>query len=109
MKWIILEDLIDKESVGAGPISEETIAFRAAYKKTALNERAALIASAFTSWSHDFRLKDADDEVYYVGKCDGLDDADGDHAFAPLDWCMDSMGCVTMEYRATGTTKWHEL
>ncbi len=59
--------------------------------------------------SHEFRLLDGDGEVYYQGVCEGLDDADGDQAFAPLDWAMNNDGCTTMEVRRRGEEEWCDL
>lgn len=57
----------------------------------------------------EFRLLDNDDEVYYEGVCKGLDDADQDDAFDPLDRYMHVDGVTTMQYRKKGDTTWSVL
>ncbi|UBM12804.1 hypothetical protein [Cupriavidus metallidurans] len=113
MQWLILKDLINKPGgstpsrVGRGYIRNE-------------NDRNLISGlpreglkhalKGFTeNWSDEFRLKDDDGAVYYEGRCNGLDDADQDNAFAPLDWAMNDAGCTTMEVRKVGSATWEVL
>lgn len=58
---------------------------------------------------YEFRLLDDDGELYFSGKCGDLDNADQDHAFAPLDWAMNDSGCTRMDYRKVGEKEWKTL
>lgn len=54
-----------------------------------------------------FRLYDDDGELCCTGICVGLDEADGDAAFAPLDELQGYFGCTSMQYKEGN--QWKEL
>lgn len=58
---------------------------------------------------YEFRLYDDDGELYFSGHCGDLDQADQDHAFAPLDWAANDAGCTRMDYRKKGSKQWQTL
>lgn len=55
----------------------------------------------------EFRLLDDDGLICCEGVCIGLDDADGDAAFAPLDALEGYFGCTSMQYK--DGNQWVEL
>lgn len=59
--------------------------------------------------TEEFRLLDADGNVYFYGRCVGLDDADGDEAFALLDAMQPLYGVTEMQYRQADEVKWKTL
>ena len=111
MRWIILQDLIntspgDTNRVGYGRKSKE---FQKRVAEAPESERQALYDAYGLIMPFEFRLLDDDGEIYYVGACGDLEKADGDNAFAPLDWAAGDVGCTTMEYRKHGETEWKIL
>ena len=60
------------------------------------------------AWQHEFKITDDDGNTIARGVCDGLDNADGDEAFAPLDR-LEGDGATTMYYRKMGDSTWHQL
>lgn len=114
MQWLILKDLINKPGnsegitprVGVGDVPRQTRDAIRALPKEAVDP---FLQGLTKDWSDEFRLKDDDGEVYYVGRCDGLDDACEESAFAPLDYAMADAGCTSMEYRKVGTAEWKVL
>lgn len=52
----------------------------------------------------EFRLLDADGEIYYKGWCKDLAEQDGDSAFEPMD-AFASEGVVEMQYFEDGEWK----
>lgn len=84
MKWIITRDLLcdmgDQSRVGKGNVASK---------------------DEIPEPHIEFRLLDDDEDIYYYGVANKqeFDDADGEHAFAPLDWAMNDAGATSMEYR----------
>lgn len=58
---------------------------------------------------YHFRLKNDDGDVDFEGQCGDIEQADGDAAFAPLDWAEGDTGSTTMEFRKKGSMKWSVL
>jgi hypothetical protein len=49
---------------------------------------------------HRYRVKDADGEVYYIGRCSD------ESSFAPLDFAMADAGATDIEYQDTQSGRW---
>lgn len=99
MHWTITKDLIDGGTtiyIGRHP--------------KALKNLDNTNIQRFEEWikalPYEFRLLDGDEEVYFIGRCEDLAEADADHAFAPLDWAQGNYGCVEMQYRKVGEKEW---
>lgn len=106
MFWMITEDLIPvtelPSRVGVGKLPKQ---LRQPSTPTDQEKRLWIEAQPF-----EFKLLDDDGETYYLGVCGDLNEADGDQAFAPLDWAMADAGCTTMMYRQKGTkARWETL
>lgn len=119
MQWIITTDKTESGAasvVGDGqyrhpissavPINSMRRAVPNPKTRLAIIKTEILTEAAFP---FEFRLLDDDSEVYFVGRCGDLDEADGDQAFAPLDWAGPRFGTTTMEYRKVGETVWQIL
>jgi hypothetical protein len=110
MKWLIPKDLIasagESTAVGEGNVSQESRNIIRALPSEAVG---SFLAGFTKSWSHEIRLYDDDGELYYEGRCDQLDQADQDAAFAPQDWATNEAGCTSTKYRKVGATKWEDL
>ena len=113
MKWIITQDNLDSLSssvVGYGNYGNASDAITHMSKSVPNPEsRLNIINKEIlnpTDFPFEFRLLDDDDIVYFVGRCGDLDEADGDEAFAPLDWAQDKFGTTSMEYRTVGSNAW---
>lgn len=107
MQWIILKDIINATGgevrepftkPGQGVVGKSNV-------KSVTPETFCLNRPGV----HEFRLLDDDKNPYFEGVCVGLDDADGDQAFAPLDVIGEGYGCTEMQYRAPGAQEWVQL
>lgn len=58
---------------------------------------------------YEFRLLDADSNIYYEGRCDNPGNFDETQAFSPLDFATDDAGATEMQYRAGTDHKWETL
>lgn len=110
MMWIITLDHLDDHYHGFGDHGDLVRRWKALgseARRVAVNE---FIERNAAELPHEFQLLDDDGEVYYTGRCGNLNDADGDSAFAPLDWATPRFGCTEMRFRLAGTADaWETL
>ncbi|RQZ70142.1 hypothetical protein [Burkholderia sp. Bp9004] len=108
MFWIITQDCIDAGQVGAGRYNGgSTLVIRDAKLRQEATDH--FVNEHASQFEHEFQLLDDDRRVYLLGRCAGLDDADGDAAFEPLDWATPRYGCTAMRYRKVGAVEWEDL
>jgi hypothetical protein len=69
----------------------------------------ALVEGFAGALTHDFRLLDDDGVVCFEGRLSGLDQADQEHAFEPLDFAEGDVGATRMQYRKVGEIEWRDL
>lgn len=111
MKWIITADHIntgegEKSRVDFKRAGRDWIErFRASDDLT----KALMLGTFKADMTHEFRLYDDDDNLYYEGLCLDLDNQDGDSALQPLDWAYSDVGATRMDYRKKGDTEWSTL
>lgn len=107
MKWIITKDLINAADMGKSSLTAPGLGEVGRYDLLS----SAKTVQQFNAYANElpleFRLLDADDEVYFEGRCSAMDlSAD---PFAPLDSVGEAYGCVTLEYRQLGASEWVAL
>lgn len=103
MRWIILKDVISKDE------PQYNCELRGSLPKNLQNEDEKAKREWAKTLPFEFRLFDDDGELYYEGRCGDLEAADGDNAFAPLDWAEANDGCTRMDYRKVGEQEWETL
>lgn len=116
MYWIILEAGIGGEprriSVGEYPEAIR-VGVKLMKEKATINARRVAAADVMLSHAdkmdYEWRTKDDDGNVVFLGRCGDLTDADADDAFAPLDYSMADCGATALEYRLMGETEWKVL
>lgn len=119
MKWIITEDHVNgkEELPTAGPNWETRMVpvttvgkgLEVGRNTTDKLDTDARVAEYADGLPFEFRLLDDDMNVYFVGRCGDLDQADGDEAFEPLDCVGKRYGAVQMEYRRFKDQEWEML
>ena len=102
MKWIITSDEFHDGREGLMGTYPTVTKLDRVQGKSRLEVAAEYVAQHAGDYPYEFRLLDDDGEVYYVGRCGDINQADGDHAFHPMD-CFEGEGVTTMEYRQAGT------
>lgn len=113
MKWIITRDFHPEQAGDGTPLSwvdtcpNFTPLEREAVRKALPEERLALFD--LMGLNHEFQLQDDDGNVLLEGRCQDLDDQDGDSAFEPLDTFEQVYGATTMMFRKVGDTEWEQL
>lgn len=112
MHWIITEDHINKDTADDPSKVGKMRANRhwmECYRAAPAEAKPPMIEGFKQVMTEEFRLYDDDGNLYYVGLCKDLDDQEADSAFQPLDWAMNDVGAVRMDYRKIGATEWKTL
>lgn len=111
MLWIITADKVAEgdDRNFTGMVRTHSAKRQTEWRQASPDEQAALRQRWLEECETEFRLLDADGNVYYEGVCKGLNDQPEEAAFEPLDWAHAGTGAVTMEYRKKGDTEWQML
>lgn len=106
MKWIITEDRVNDGAPITHTSTNTLVVGRVGQGPTIKTQHQ--MQEYCKGMEHEFRLLDDDNEIYFLGMCQGLDDADGDEAFEPLDAIGKPYGCTMLQYRKLGEIKWKD-